>query len=181
MPTPAPDSDRFEQVLRLYEKTLEDHERRAQLWHEHSMQLVDAVQRLEKRLVALRWHRGGPPGAFASADSLPLSILDEKLGLADDNENEKGLQSLAYTGPRPGQAKPYPSRPYAAGLPVRRCSDDWQPKWDVFPLKAFRGPSYMHLRIQAGWDDAALLRELGRSYDKLRTVWRKWFSLRSVR
>ncbi|KAM5544867.1 hypothetical protein V8D89_001765 [Ganoderma adspersum] len=157
--------DRFEQVLQLYEKTLLDHERRAELWHEHSMQLVDAVRRLEKHLVALRWHGR----ASTSVDSLPLSILDEK---SLDEKGGAGLQ---------GQAKPYPSRPYAVGLPVRRCSDDWQPKWDVFPLKAFRGSSYTYLRIQAGWDDAALLRELGRSYDKLRTVWRKWFSLRSVR
>ena len=172
--------DRFEQVLQLYEKTLLDSERRAELWHEHSMQLVGAVRRLEKHLVALRWHERA-----TSVDSLPLSILDEKF-LNEKGGAEVQLQSLAHTRPKPapaqkGQAKPYPSRPYAAGLPVRRCSDDWQPKWDVFPLKAFRGSSYTYLRIHAGWDDAALLRELGRSYDKLRTVWRKWFSLRSVR
>lgn len=174
--------DRFEQVLQLYEKTLLDSERRAELWHEHSMQLVGAVRRLEKHLLALRWHGRDPT---ASVDSLPPSILDEKF-LDGKGGAEVQLQSLAYTGHGPtqeqkGQAKPYPSRPYAAGLPVRRCSDDWQPKWDVFPLKAFRGSSYTYLRIHAGWDDEALLRELGRSYDKLRTVWRKWFSLRSVR
>ncbi|PIL28352.1 hypothetical protein GSI_09503 [Ganoderma sinense ZZ0214-1] len=150
-----PDKDKFEQVLQLYENTLLAHERRAELWHEHSKQLVGVVRRLEKHLVALRWHSHKYHSSSASADSLPLSLLD--IG------------------------KPYPSRPYAAGLPVRRCSDDWQPKWDVFPLKAFRGPSYTYLKIHAGWDDAALLRELGRSYDTLRTVWRKWFSLRSVR
>ncbi|KAI0788316.1 hypothetical protein C8Q74DRAFT_1196835 [Fomes fomentarius] len=78
--------------------------------------------------------------------------------------------------------KPYPHRPYAAGLRVvQRCSNDWSPPWEVFPLKAFRGSSYTYLKIQAHWDDAELLKELGRSYDKLRTVWRKWFSLRSVR
>ncbi|RDX46231.1 hypothetical protein OH76DRAFT_1457275 [Lentinus brumalis] len=78
--------------------------------------------------------------------------------------------------------KPYPSRAYAAGLrAVRRCSDDWSPPWKVFPLKAFRGSNYMFLKIEAHWDDADLLRELSRSYDKLRTIWRKWFSLRSVR
>ncbi len=165
--------------MQLYEKTLQDHERRAELWHENSTQLVTAVRRLEKHLVALRSH-----GPLASADSLPLSILDEKFA----DENEKGgaaraqVQSLAYAAPAAmGQARPYPSRPYAAGLPVRRCSDDWEPKWAVFPLKAFRGSGYTYLRIEAGWDDAALLRELSRSYDKLRTVWRKWFSLRSVR
>ncbi|TFK93810.1 hypothetical protein K466DRAFT_572289 [Polyporus arcularius HHB13444] len=78
--------------------------------------------------------------------------------------------------------KPYPSRAYAAGLrAVRRHSDDWSPPWKVFPLKAFRGSNYMFLKIEAHWDDADLLRELSRSYDKLRTIWRKWFSLRSVR
>ncbi|KAI1792092.1 hypothetical protein LXA43DRAFT_944505 [Ganoderma leucocontextum] len=111
--------------------------------------------------------------------------MDAKL--ADEKGAGVQLQSLAYgTGPVTAlqanlKAKPYPSRPYAAGLPVRQCSDDWRPKWAVFPLKASRGSSYTFLRIDAGWDDAALLRELGRSYDKLRTFWRKWFSLRSVR
>ncbi|KAI9067736.1 hypothetical protein FKP32DRAFT_1563101 [Trametes sanguinea] len=82
----------------------------------------------------------------------------------------------------PGQARPYPHLPYAAGFhAVRRCSDDWRPAWSVFPLKAFRGSSFTYLKIQSDWDDAALLREMSRSYDKLRTVWRKWFSLRSVR
>ncbi|KAI0711831.1 hypothetical protein C8T65DRAFT_574887 [Cerioporus squamosus] len=90
------------------------------------------------------------------------------------------VQTLSYNPPT--TRKPYPSRPYAAGLrAVRRCSDDWSPSWKVFPLKAFRGSSYMFLRIEADWDDADLLRELSLSYDRLRTVWRKWFSLRSVR
>ncbi|KAI0656399.1 hypothetical protein C8Q70DRAFT_1077431 [Cubamyces menziesii] len=80
------------------------------------------------------------------------------------------------------QARPYPHRPYAVGLrAVRRCSEDWNPPWEVFPLKAFKGSSYTYIKIQAKWDDEDLLKELGRSYDKLRTVWRKWFSLRSVR
>ena len=39
----------------------------------------------------------------------------------------------------------------------------------------------MYLKIEKHWDDAALLRELSRSYNELRTIWRKWFSLRSVR
>ncbi|RPD58615.1 hypothetical protein L226DRAFT_466392 [Lentinus tigrinus ALCF2SS1-7] len=90
------------------------------------------------------------------------------------------VQTLSYSAPVP--KRPYPSRPYAVELrAVRRFSDDWSPPWKVFPLKAFRGSSYTFLKIQAHWDDADLLRELSRSYDKLRTVWRKWFSLRSVR
>ncbi|KAH9895257.1 hypothetical protein C8Q73DRAFT_825911 [Cubamyces lactineus] len=83
---------------------------------------------------------------------------------------------------RSAHARPYPHRPYAAGLrALRRCSEDWNPRWEVFPLKAFRGSSYTYIKIQAKWDDEDLLKELGRSYDRLRTVWRKWFSLRSVR
>ncbi|KAJ3522424.1 hypothetical protein NM688_g8877 [Phlebia brevispora] len=56
----------------------------------------------------------------------------------------------------------------------------WVPVWKTFPLKVFRGPEFTYLKIQADWDDEMLLRELGKTYDKLRTVWRKWFSLRSV-
>ncbi|KAI0365487.1 hypothetical protein BV20DRAFT_954112 [Pilatotrama ljubarskyi] len=82
----------------------------------------------------------------------------------------------------PALVKPYPHRPYAAGLhAVRRCSVDWKPTWNVFPLKAFRGSSYTYIKIRASWDDEEVLKELSRSYDKLRTIWRKWFSLRSVR
>ncbi len=135
------------------------------------MRFAKVVQRLERHLVVSR-HGGG----MVSMDSI-ASDVDEK--------DEKGMtaaqvQTLSYSAPM--TKKPYPSRAYAAGLrAVRRCSDDWSPPWKVFPLKAFRGSNYMFLKIEAHWDDADLLRELSRSYDKLRTIWRKWFSLRSVR
>ncbi|RPD55002.1 hypothetical protein L226DRAFT_555066 [Lentinus tigrinus ALCF2SS1-7] len=74
------------------------------------------------------------------------------------------VETLSYSAPGPTTKRPYPSRPYAAGLQaVRRCSDDWSPPWKVFPLKAFRGSSYTFLKIQANWDDADLLRELSNS------------------
>ncbi|OCH89483.1 hypothetical protein OBBRIDRAFT_813173 [Obba rivulosa] len=78
--------------------------------------------------------------------------------------------------------KPYPNLPYAAGLrTAKRCSKDgWNPVWKVFPLKMFRGADWAYLKVQPVWDDEQLLRELSKSYDRLRTVWRKWFSLRSV-
>ncbi|EJF64827.1 hypothetical protein DICSQDRAFT_52078 [Dichomitus squalens LYAD-421 SS1] len=99
-------------------------------------------------------------------------------------------QAPPYSGPGNDKAQThanirpvsaYPSRVHATGLPVRQFSGDWKPKWEVFPLKAFRGSSYKYLKITKDWDDAALLKELSRSYNELRTIWRKWFSLRSVR
>lgn len=174
IPPPAPPS--YEKLIQMHERSLAHWEHQARLSHEQNMQFAGIMQRLEKHLLTLR-HGGG----MASMDSV-LSDTDEK--------DEKGamaaqVQTLSYGAPPPTTTqpkKPYPSRPYAAGLrAVRQCSDDWSPPWKVFPLKAFRGSNYMFLKIQADWDDADLLRELGRSYDKLRTVWRKWFSLRSVR
>ncbi|KAI0090228.1 hypothetical protein BDY19DRAFT_984582 [Irpex rosettiformis] len=76
----------------------------------------------------------------------------------------------------------YPNIPFAAGLALGIQSlprSGWQPVWQVFPLKAFRGSNYTFLKIESHWDDADLLRELSRTYDRLRT-WRKWFSLRNV-
>ncbi|KAI0806082.1 hypothetical protein BC629DRAFT_1282444, partial [Irpex lacteus] len=74
----------------------------------------------------------------------------------------------------------YPNIPFAAGLAIGiQNIPSWQPVWQVFPLKAFRGSDYTFLKIQPHWDDADLLRELSKTYDRLRT-WRKWFSLRNV-
>lgn len=81
----------------------------------------------------------------------------------------------------------YPNIPYAAGLrlttkdQLARDLPTWSPAWKVFPLKVFRGSDFKYLKVQADWDDEILLRELNKTYDRLRTVWRKWFSLRNVR
>ncbi|KAF9811056.1 hypothetical protein IEO21_06685 [Rhodonia placenta] len=80
-------------------------------------------------------------------------------------------------------AKPYPNRAFAAGLAISKkgCGDGWKPDWDgVFPLKVFRGAEYRVVRVPAHWDDESLLRELRKTYDGLRKVWRKWVSLRNV-
>lgn len=78
--------------------------------------------------------------------------------------------------------KPYVNFVHAVGLPhlLKNKEDEWKPAWKVFPLKVFRGADYKILKINASWDDEALLTELGSVYDDLRTFWRKWFSLRSV-
>ncbi|KAI0353640.1 hypothetical protein OH77DRAFT_1406358 [Trametes cingulata] len=135
------------------------------------------MQGVEKQLILLR------RSALSSTDSLTLSLEEKQVGEVEESGghfNEKKVQTTVFG--RPVVARPYPHRPYAAGLhAVRRCSDDWRPPWRVFPLKAFRGSSYTYIKIRANWDDEDLLRELSRSYDRLRTVWRKWFSLRSVR
>ena len=77
----------------------------------------------------------------------------------------------------------YPNIPFAAGLALGFQSlprAPWQPVWQVFPLKAFRGLDYTFVKIQSNWDDAELLRELSKTYNRLRT-WRRWLSLRNVR
>lgn len=79
--------------------------------------------------------------------------------------------------------QPYVNLAHAVGLPhmlKKEPGDGWAPVWTVFPLKVFRGSAYRFVKIQAEWDDEALLGELSKTYDELRTVWRKWFSLRSV-
>ncbi|KDQ58972.1 hypothetical protein JAAARDRAFT_128216 [Jaapia argillacea MUCL 33604] len=78
----------------------------------------------------------------------------------------------------------YRNLPDAAGLRIANIDiphhPSWKPAWTIFPLKVFRGCDYQFLKISSDWDDADLLRELSRKYDSLRTVWRKWFSLKSV-
>lgn len=74
-------------------------------------------------------------------------------------------------------SSPSPSDP--APLPP------WKPAWHntgfPFPLKVFRGTATELLKVRWDWDDHDLLRELNTTYDKMRTVWRKYLSLRSVR
>ncbi|KDQ58981.1 hypothetical protein JAAARDRAFT_128014 [Jaapia argillacea MUCL 33604] len=78
----------------------------------------------------------------------------------------------------------YRNLPDAAGLRIANIDishhPSWKPAWTVFPLKVFRGCDYQFLKVGCDWDDADLLRELSRKYDSLRTIWRKWFSFKSV-
>ena len=66
-----------------------------------------------------------------------------------------------------------------------RSTPPWRPAWyrtgKPFPLKVFRGTSTHLVKVEADWDDEMLLKELCATYDKMRTFWRKYFSLRSVR
>ena len=79
--------------------------------------------------------------------------------------------------------QPYVNLVHASGLPYTLKEEQdgkWHPVWTVFPLKVFRGSAYRFVKVQADWDDEALLSQLRKTYDQLRTPWRKWFSLRSV-
>lgn len=164
-----------EHLIRMQERALKAHEERVDRWQEHTTELVRIMRGIEQRLTVLR-----PSSALSSTASVDALPPEKHVKNRDGGDANEKAGAMAYTGPV--QAKPYPHRPYAVGLrAVRRCSDDWRPAWTVFPLKAFRGSSYAYLKIQSHWDDADLLQELSRSYDKLRTVWRKWFSLRGVR
>ena len=55
------------------------------------------------------------------------------------------------------------------------------PSTPPISLKVFRGADFRILKVMGWWDDAQLLVELKRKYDELRTLRRKWFSLRGVR
>lgn len=100
---------------------------------------------------------------------------------------EASDEKHSYENVHKAPLQAYPNIPYAAGLrlttkdQLSRDLPTWAPAWKVFPLKVFRGSDFKYLKIQADWDDEMLLRELNKTYDRLRTVWRKWFSLRNVR
>ncbi len=117
----------------------------------------------------------------------PSINSDGAIHVIKRRETRSSLRSLEVKKLEDVALKAYPNIPYAAGLRLATqkqpftCTLEWKPAWQVFPLKAFRGSDFAYLKIQSDWDDEALLSELGRVYDRLRTFWRKWFSLRSVR
>ena len=186
-------------MLGQYQQLLDYHERTLRDWNAHGAHLARIAHALEKHLAFVR----NPH--MASASDFGPQIVDEEDAYEDRQRDiaqwvqqgftyghSASMQAPPYPGlgdgetPFPAHSKgprteAYPTRVHATGLPVRQFSGDWEPKWEVFPLKAFRGSSYMYLKIEKHWDDAALLRELSCSYNELRTIWRKWFSLRSVR
>ncbi|OCH91712.1 hypothetical protein OBBRIDRAFT_872234 [Obba rivulosa] len=65
---------------------------------------------------------------------------------------------------------------YAVGLHTQH---PWIPPQTNFPLKTFRGSDHTVMYIRPSWDDERLLRELKKTYNKLRGFWRKWFSLKN--
>lgn len=81
------------------------------------------------------------------------------------------------------QSYPYPNIAAAAGIGgpgVHRFKpeSDWRPSWNFFQLIAFRGATSTTIMIKPDWDDEQLLRELYRTYNKLRS-WRRLFSLKT--
>ena len=128
---------------------------------------------------------------FASKKSWRPDRTDKPLE-SESSEEITAVPLKRRATPHPSEARPmenaatfqpYVNLVHAAGLPhtlKKEKGDGWDPVWTVFPLKVFRGSAYKFVKIQSDWDDEALLSELRKAYDELRTVWRKWFSLRSV-
>jgi len=125
-----------------------------------------------------------PAHAPQIATEAPQHVpIRSKLDLYDLHEKADSVPPPAACIPPTVPFQPYVNLVHAVGLPHQlksEAGDGWCPAWRVFPLKVFRGSDYKIMKIQAEWDDEALLSELRRTYDDLRTVWRKWFSLRNV-
>lgn len=163
------------------------YENRMAYWHSESIRIANILRGFEKRLrMPLMPSIDRPSSLRSLSPELDMDdedFLGEKTSI--DAQNEKvQLQTLGFRHPASKLAKVYPAVPRSVGLTVQHIkgfSSEWNPPWDVFPLKVFRGSSYTYVKINAHWDDADLLRDLRKSYDSLRTVWRKWFSLRNVR
>ncbi|EMD33725.1 hypothetical protein CERSUDRAFT_67868 [Gelatoporia subvermispora B] len=120
-----------------------------------------------------------PSGAYVG--QMPQNVLPGSVPVTQDAGRVLG------SGTRRG----YPDMARAAGIQVFTRRDlpyyystsaqrPWIPPHSVFPLKAFRGADYTVLYIEPSWDDAKLLQELKKTYDSLRGLWRRCFSLKNV-
>ncbi|PSS34017.1 hypothetical protein PHLCEN_2v1921 [Hermanssonia centrifuga] len=138
--------------------------------------ILHLLREMEQKLTKHTNHRPRSPSINS----------DGAIHVIKRRETRSSLRSLEVKKLEDVALKAYPNIPYAAGLRLATqkqpftCTLEWKPAWQVFPLKAFRGSDFAYLKIQSDWDDEALLSELGRVYDRLRTFWRKWFSLRSL-
>ncbi|KAI0692465.1 hypothetical protein C8T65DRAFT_816547 [Cerioporus squamosus] len=56
----------------------------------------------------------------------------------------------------------------------------WDPKWDSFRLDVWRKDKHESIEVKPGWDDEDLVRELKKTYDRLRS-WRRLLSLKGPR
>lgn len=147
------------------------------VWQERDAQLIQLLRAMnvshDQKVIASR-SRSSSIQRFNDQ-----TLMDVDASLAGEKRIHEYVDEIPL--------KAYPNIPYAAGLRSTRKpkpSSDllaWKPVWTIFPLKVFRGSDFTYLNIQAGWDDEMLLRELNKTYDHLRTVWRKWISLRNVR
>ena len=146
------------------------HLEQSQKLHEREERLMSFLEMMERKLIRAR--AASPPADRPYTPSIMLTKRVDDTNDYDEKKDDFKMQA-------------YPSLPFAAGLRLMKkdlmCTAEWKPAWKVFPLKAFRGSSFTYMKIYPHWDDEALLSELNRTYDKLRTVWRKWFSLRGVR
>ena len=170
IPYPEVSSDIIEHVLNDQTEFLRRWTQQLEEWNAQNARWVRVLENWEER--------------FASRPGAPCAHNCSAVSVAMDQQEKAEL--MHATRDMPGYVpaeKPYPNRAFAAGLQISHSSSEknWRPAWVVFPLKAFRGCNYTFVRIQSHWDDEQLLRELRRVYDKLRTPWRKWFSLKSVR
>ena len=144
---------------------LRDYTQSLQEWNDRNAQFITDIQNLERTLSS-----GLRSPSLHAADLHP-SNEEERFPAAD-------VRPLATFG----SFEPYSNQAYGPRHAVEVWPpDDWQPAWTIFPLKVFRGCDHCVLQIEHHWKDDQLLRELRKVYDKLRTPWRKWFSLKSVR
>lgn len=156
-------------VSRSYIHALEEWGDHMKQWQEREAKLLTLIERIAR----INTERG--------ASHMEPSVCSQS---GDESDGRSSLSEKASMQSEFAQlAKPYPNRAFAAGLAISKkgCGDGWKPDWDgVFPLKVFRGAEYRVVRVPAHWDDESLLRELRKTYDGLRKVWRKWVSLRNV-
>lgn len=155
--------DLFEMVKEIHEFTkriMGSHQLHADENKLHKGRLLEEMKALQRRILdRLSLHVPSQP--------VPSATIEMESETRDMGTH--GFSNLAFAvGLRPTRltAPPPPS--------VRN------PECEKFPLKAFRGDEYRCMKIEAGWDDERLLREITKTYDFLRTVWRKWFSLKGV-
>lgn len=176
--TDSPFSYRFHDVMRdLHAVTREMSQSQSKMlrvWQERDAELIQLLRAMnashDRNVIARQ--RSSSMQRVTGQTSIDVEVSDEK-------EIHEYSNEIPF--------KTYPNLPYAVGLglttkeQLKRGLPTWAPAWSVFPLKVFRGSDFTYLKIQASWDDEMLLRELNKTYDRLRTVWRKWFSLRNVR
>lgn len=140
---------------------------------------------------------GPVPPPVASPVPMPMPVPAAPLSTSSRVRPRSGAPTSTQTSPRhppthafPGHAL-YPNPAVAAGfllatpyqnpIPLPRQSTSGlnanarDPPPETYSIKAFRGTEHTTLVVYTYWDDAELLRELGRTYDRLRT-WRKWVS-----
>ncbi|TFK53631.1 hypothetical protein OE88DRAFT_1265307 [Heliocybe sulcata] len=109
------------------------------------------------------------------SDRYPLNLDQPVLHQASPYPTQ-GHQATPWYGP-------YANVAAAAGLGgpgVYHFKPDgnWRPTWNFFQLMAYRGSQSTSIMIKPDWDDERLLKELSKTYNRLRS-WRRVFSLQT--